>query len=56
MLPLSEEVAAMTVKMEATEPPSQEELYVMLMRCMLELRRLSHKVLVLEDKLQNTTQ
>lgn len=50
MLPLSEEVAAMTVKMEENDPPSQQEMYFILLRCMLELRQLSHKVKVLEEK------
>lgn len=52
---LADEVAAMTVELEKADV-DREEVYTLLLRCMLELRTLSHRVRVLEDLLKNSSQ
>jgi len=46
---IAEEIADMTVRMESGDWPTENENYQLLLLAMMEIRRLSHRVRVLED-------
>jgi hypothetical protein len=49
---IADEIAEMTVMMESGDnPPSYQEVYNILLRAMLELRRQDHEMKVIKDKL-----
>ncbi len=49
---LADDIAEMTIAMESGDnPPSYQEVYTILLRAMIELRRQDHEIKVLKDKL-----
>jgi hypothetical protein len=49
---LADDIAEMTVAMESGDnTPSYQEVYTILLRAMIELRRQDHEIKVLKDKL-----
>jgi hypothetical protein len=49
---LADEIAEMTIMMESGDnPPSYQDVYTILLRAVIELRRQNHEIKVLKDKL-----
>jgi hypothetical protein len=45
---LIDDISQMTIEMEADKPPTRQEVYTILLRALLEIRRLDHRIRVLE--------
>jgi hypothetical protein len=45
---LADDISQMTVDLENDNPPTRQEVYTILLRALLEIRRLDHRIRVLE--------